>query len=1314
MALDESPISAQARRFWSFGRKKQRTVDPSLTEPILPRDDEPSKLSESNDDRVEDSVPKGFRSAGCFSLVFLQWVGPLIRKGLQRPLQMPDIPPLGEIDDADLNFLLFEASWKKEQDLTPPGGGELPSLERALWRCYWRPFMWCIVVLLLWVATFCLGPVILFLLITYLNSGQRDLKYGVALAVTLLIGRCSEPLCKFSAVFWTQKLGVRMWAAVGSAVYRKTLLLSNRVRQERTVGEITNIMSNDLYRFLTLIWNVQQALVLPIRIAVATAFLYLVVGLSAVAGLLSLIAVMSGNVLLVSLMRKYRAGLLKVKDERMRVTVECFGNMKVVKLQAWDDVYRKRIEALRAVERNWVAKFNYAWAVSIFVIWAAPLAVSAVTFVSMAFLGESLTPAKVFTAMTTFNLIKEPLQTFPDVVSNIIQGGVSIHRMRDFLCEEQVGEHEVVRVRDPGCEYAVEFDNASFTWDTESEGNNGATIRNVNLKVRKGSCVAVCGVVGSGKSSLLFSVLGELKRLEGSATVCGRVAYVAQSAWIQTKSIKDNILFGQAMDSHRYHESLRVSGLETDLAQFPAGDETEIGEKGVNMSGGQKQRIQLARAVYAEADVYLLDDPFSAVDAHTASHLFKECVRGALKDKTVILVSHQVEFLAETDEILVMRDGEIVQSGPYHDLVAEGKDFGSFIEALQHSLNSVVTHTATAASASKSAPESAKFLEQVQPLDINAGNKEKFIKAEERETGIVKFSVLLNYATKVYKGLFLTIIVVVNIMTFALQVSGDSWMATRSSLLAGKKDDLWTVEIYTVLVTGSMLSVLLRSVSVAFVGTATAQAFFLGMLHSLLRAPMSFMDSTPLGRILSRSSTDQTALELDLPNACANAAFNMVAALCTTAVICYVTPMMLIFILPIAYFFILIQRYFVTISRDLSRLNAIAEAPMYLHMSESVAGVSTIRAWEDQPRFVHIMSKRFDHYQRCFFHLTATTSWFAMRHLSLVGIIAFGVGLTLVLLPEGTISPGMAGLSLTYAFGFSNVLSLFTVNATNVENKMVSVERIDQYSHLPSEAPLVIPDKSPPKDWPDEGKIELKNLQLRYRPTSPLVLKGISCTIQPQEKVGVVGRTGSGKSTLIQALFRLVEPCEGSIIIDGVDIGTIGLTDLRARLSVIPQEPTIFEGTVRTNLDPFDQHTDHEVWESLESCMIADAVKEKPEKLNSLVTSQGENWSVGERQLLCLARAVLKKARILVLDEASASLDITTDAIIQKAIRRQFAHCTVINVAHRIPTVIDSDRVLVFDAGHLKENDSPQNLLSNENSLFSKLVQEYTSRSGSQ
>lgn len=560
--MSGSPLPTASR--WSLGKG---SVVSSVTEPLIsPKD------AKSYDD-VEDSQSGGFGSAGVFSKVLLRWVNPLLRKGRERPLELQDVPLLGEIDDANANYLLLEESWKMQKELTP--AGQCPSLWRVLWRCYRRPFMGSMALTLSWMCMFFVGPIILYMLITYMNSEHQSVRYGLTLVASMLVGKCLEPLFKFQAAFWNQKLGLRMWAAVGSAVYKKTLTLSNRARQERSVGEITNIMSSDVQRLLTLVWYVQQGLVLPIQVVVATVFLYKVVGLSIVAGLMSLTVVMSGNVLLVGLMRKYRGRLLQAKDDRMRATVECFGNMKMVKLQSWDEFFKSKIEALREVERNWIAKFNYTGAVSIFVIWSAPLAVSAITFFTMVFLGEPLTPAKVFTALTTFIVTKEPVQVFPDIVSNVIQAAVSIHRIREFLCEEQVGDNEVVRVTDPACEFAVEFADASFSWDTEK--GSAATIRGVSLKIRKASFVAVCGVVGSGKSSLLYSMLGEMKRLEGTARLCGRVAFVAQSAWIQTRSVKDNILFGRPMVPDCYQEALRVSGLEADLIQFPEGDETEMG-----------------------------------------------------------------------------------------------------------------------------------------------------------------------------------------------------------------------------------------------------------------------------------------------------------------------------------------------------------------------------------------------------------------------------------------------------------------------------------------------------------------------------------------------------------------------------------------------------------------------------------------------------------------------------------------------------------------------------------------------------------------
>ncbi|KAG6547142.1 hypothetical protein Mapa_011394 [Marchantia paleacea] len=1281
-----------------------RSTDASLKQPLLEEitDEHPPDLS-------------GYSKAGLPSRLVFAWIDGVLASGYRRPLEREDLPPMSWEDDAAYNSTLFSAQWEKLKRETP--AGVPPSLWSAVIRTYWVGFLVPVVATLLWTVAFFVGPLMLYFIIDYLNrdSDQRVLWQGILFVIIMFAGKFLEPFAKQQMIFQSFKLGVQMWSGVGSAVYHKSLRLSNKAKQKWSVGEITNLISSDMQKFLQLNLALAQCLVLPLQLVVAAGILFWVVGISMIAGLSTLLIVISLNVFLVAMMRKYRINFLKAKDERMKVTVECLSNMKVIKLQSWDTLFTEKIEALRAIEVNWVAKFMYTWACSIFAIWGAPVAVSIVTFFTMVWLGDPLDAGKVFTALTTFSVIKEPVQQFPDNVSNVIQMMVSIGRMRVFLCEDELDDKAVDRVQDCDSEYAVDIERASFTWDSDSDV---LAVRDLTLQIPKGSCIAVCGGVGSGKSSLLYCIMGELQKLTGSAKLCGRVAYVAQSAWIQTKSVRDNILFGRPMDSKMYAEAIRAAGLETDLAQMPHGDKTEIGERGINMSGGQKQRIQLARAVYSDADVYLLDDPFSAVDAHTASHLFQECVRGALRNKAVVLVTHQVEFLQATDRILVMKDGAVVQSGRYEELVREGREFGAFVDALQDALQSVnqVKEDASANSDAITPLEKTKSMTKTVSLkksnskSTNEGDGEEddFIQKEERRIGGIKAGLVWTYATRTFGGVFFFIVIALNVAAYGLQVAGDSWLAGG----VRNQKQLSYVAIYAVLTTGGVVAVLLRSLSAAFWGTATAQAFYLTMIRNIMRAPMAFFDSTPLGRIISRSSSDQAALEIDLPNALALCIFNIVGMIGSVTVTSYVTPQLLFLVIPLGMFLLKLRMYFITSTREIVRVLQVCEAPVFLHVGETVAGITTIRAFQEQKWFASINAERFEDYQRCYFHFQSLVCWFSFRLQMICALMVSAVAFLLILLPPDILGAGMAGLALTYALGVNSVLGGLMYNFAIAEGKLVSVERISQYSDLPTEAPLVIENHRPAIEWPNEGKIELQNLQFRYRPSAPLVLKGITCVLESKEKVGVVGRTGSGKSTLIQALFRLVEPSGGRILIDGLDISTIGLSDLRTRLSVIPQEPTIFEGSLRTNLDPFNKHSDQEIWETLEKCLLAESVRVKPEKLNASVSQAGENWSVGERQLLCLGRALLTKAKILVLDEATASVDITTDGIIQRTIREHFGECTVISVAHRIPSVIDSDRVLVLDAGYLKENGSPDRLLSDKNSLFSKLVYEYTDRTG--
>ncbi|KAL3679851.1 hypothetical protein R1sor_022807 [Riccia sorocarpa] len=1281
-------------------------TEPSLKQPLLDEfHDEPSPdLS-------------GFSKASVFSRLVFWWMGGVLTLGNRRPLQFEDFPPMSAEDDAAYNYQEFSVHWENEKRRT--SSAPFPSLWAAVIQTYRRDFLVIMSFGVVWSISLLVGPLMMYFMLRYLGESveERVLWKGAVLVVTMFVGKCLECMAKNQLFFLSIKLGLRMWSGVGSAVYDKSLRLSSKSRQDWSVGEITNIISTDLQKFLQLNMALVQTILLPVQMTAAGVLLFYVVGSSLFAGLSTLLIVVSGNVLLVGKMRTFRVKYLQAKDERMKITVECLSNMKVIKLQSWDQLFLEKIEAFRSIERGWVARFMYTWACSIFVIWAVPVLVAIATFFTMYWVGEPLDPGRVFTAITTFSVIKEPVQMLPDNVSNVLQMFVSIDRIRAYLCVDDVDLSAVERAEKCHSDYAVDIENAVFTWDSEAEADSVA-VRDLSLRVPKGACFAVCGSVGSGKSSLLYSIMGELQRLSGNAKLCGTVAYVAQTAWIQTKSVRENILFGRPMDAKRYAEAIRAAGLETDLEQMPHRDRTEIGERGINMSGGQKQRIQLARAVYADADVYLLDDPFSAVDAHTASHLFQECVRGALKEKTVVLVTHQVEFLQATDCILVMKDGTIVQSGSYDELVREGGEFGAFVSALEaslHSVNQVVDDVNAKGEDSRAETEGliseAANLQKKNSVRSNHEEDEKkddFIQKEEREVGGVKSSLIWAYFTRTYRGAFLFIILGLSIVAYALQVAGDSWLAGGVTSVG----QLTYVEVYALLTFGGVIAVLLRSLITAFSGILTAQAFFETMLHNTMRAPMLFFDTTPLGRIISRSSSDQTSIEVDLPNSLSISIFNIVGLLGTVMVTSYVIPQLLFLVIPLAIVLSKMRLHFINCMREIQRVLRVNEAPIFLHVGETVSGITTIRAFGEQKWFAATNAEWFEGYQRSVFHVNSAVGWFAFRVQFLCASLVSVVSVLLILLPSDAMGPGMAGLALTYAMGVTAVLGGLLYNSTNAETQLISVERLNQYSNLTSEAPLIIEGQRPPAQWPDQGKIVLDDLQIRYRANAPLVLKGVSCVIESREKVGVVGRTGSGKSTLVQALFRLVEPAGGRILIDGLDITAMGLSDLRSRLSVIPQEPAVFEGSIRNNLDPFEKHTDHEIWLALEKCYLADAVRSKEQKLHATVSQGGDNWSVGERQLLCLGRALLTRAKILVLDEATASVDINTDSLIQRTIKEHFGNCTVISIAHRIPSVINSDRVLVLDAGHLKENASPENLLSNPYSLFSRLVYEYTDRTG--
>lgn len=1287
--------------------------------------------------------PKQFKGFG--ASVLFTWITPLMELGYQRPVQHEDLYQLDPDNRAHSVGQLFQEQWAAERQRNP----QRPSFTWVLARTFGGQVLHAALLKLVHDSLQFVGPLMIKDIIAFLKDPTAPLSQGLWYTLIVFVAGVIQSFMLRNYFFYCFETGLRVRSAMVTAVYRKSLVLSAAARQKKTTGEITNLMSIDAQRLQELTNYINSLWYSVFQITVSCFLLWKQIGVSTFAGVAVIVLMLPATASISKLMRRLQLRLMKVKDERIKICHEVLSGMKVIKLQAWENSFTRRVMDFRNDELAKLETYIYARSGSITLFSAIPSLVTVASFMCYVLLGNTLDVGTALTSLALFNILRFPLFMLPQVLNAIVEASVSVDRLRDYFTEEErvkVGTGDLTAV-------GVKVANADFSWKTnatptpppdnvdadvdvdsisasgraDANGVDVATVRNVTLEAKSGELCAIVGHVGAGKSTLLSGLLGDARCSQGSVAVKGAIAYVSQQPFIQNATVRDNITFGLPFDAKRYDEAVRVSSLTKDLAILPGGDMTEIGEKGINLSGGQRTRVAIARAVYQDADIYVLDDILSAVDSHVGHDIFTQCIKQTLKDKLVLLVTHGLTFLSQCDRVVVMERGAIVEYGTYDDVMA------------QHGVLSELVSKYKEHDQGGSAEE---LVEEVKPLsaleqddaddedvgqavvrsrtssvrsDIThegelAHENGQLLADEDRSTGDVVWPVYKwwidafgGYGAGVY-------IILIFVTVQSINLSSTFWLSYWSENAATHKDSQMNyLHVFIALNALYAVALYVRAIATYIRGLRASKILFKALLGRILRAPTSFFDTTPIGRIVNRLSKDVYTVDEGIPATWSQLFNTFISVLFTLVTISYVTPMFMLVLVPVFIGYYKSQRYFIKTSRELQRLDSISRSPVFALLSETLDGLPTIRAYSAEDKFAERNEELLDRNQRAYFLNFAVNCWLALR-LEFAGtLVASFAALSAVLAHQttsqsGETFAGMAGVSLSYAFSVTQSLNWSVRMLSQLQTQMVSVERIKTYSEMEIEAALTSVGKLPTQEeWPSQGEVVFRNVNLRYRPGLPRVLRNLSLAIRPREKIGIVGRTGAGKSSLVVALMRLVELDSGSILIDGVDTSTLGLHDVRGKISIIPQDPVLFSGTVRSNVDPFDQYTDEQIWTSIRRAHLGNAVT----ALDGRVDEKGSNFSVGELQLICIARALLKRSRIILMDEATASIDTETDRKIQQSIREEFKDCTTLTIAHRINTILDADRILVMEKGSVGEFDTPSALQKKPDGLFKSLVEHW-------
>uniref|UniRef100_A0A7N8X9C8 ATP-binding cassette, sub-family C (CFTR/MRP), member 12 n=1 Tax=Mastacembelus armatus TaxID=205130 RepID=A0A7N8X9C8_9TELE len=1184
-------------------------------------------------------------------------------------------------------------------------GMEKASLVRVALRFQRTRMILSVIVGILTSLSLSSQAVLVYQILNYIEDPGPTVVHGVGLAFALFISE----FCKafLISLMWALNLrtAVRMKGAFSSMAFQKVISL--RVNSAISVGEMINVLTNDGHKLFEAVLFGSFVLSTPMLFIVSIIYACIILGFTALTGVSIYLIFVPIQFFLAKLITMLRWKAILITDSRVRTMNEILSSIKLIKMYAWEDSFERKIAGLRKNEKKQLKRVSYVQNANSNITTIIPTLATILTFIVHTLLGLNLNTSDAFTTIAVFNSMRFCLAILPISVKALAEAAVSLTRLKKLLL---IQNPDPYLIQQEDSDSAIVMKNAILSWskpdnqplpaassenrvkghEVDEASHNEKTdilptLKNISFTLKlcvfylKGNLLGICGNVGSGKTSLISSILEQMHLLQGSITADGTFAYVSQQAWIFHGTVQENILMGEPLDQAKVVD---VCSLRADLAILPYGDQTEIGERGLNLSGGQKQRISLARAVYSNKDIFLLDDPLSAVDAHVGKHIFEECIKKELQGKSVILVTHQLQYLEFCDDILVLEDGEIQEAGNHQALMKANGRYAQLISnyQLEHAETPYIQTVLIRKRANKNGSYVNYALILSNPVSSLAPEKagDQLVSQESSTEGSVSWRVYHHYC-QAAGGYIITFLALLNIFLLIGSTAFSNWWLSfwleqgngvrpRFRLFSYFENLHYYQIVYGVMVAVMLILAIIKCYFYTHVTLNAACKLHNTMFKKIIACPMSFFDTTPTGRILNRFAKDQEEVDAVLPLFMDPFLQFTLFVTFTIIIISAVFPAMLAAVAVMGALFTLILLSI----RQMKRLENISRSPCISLTTSTLQGLSTI----------HFLTL-------CYPGLFMTLL----------------VSLFVVLSSNDIINPALKGLAMSYTIQMTGMLQYVVRCSTDVEARFSSVERLLEYiTSSTSEAPRHIKEAQIPDDWPKSGAITFQNYKMRYRENTPIVLDGLDFQVHAGEKLGIVGRTGSGKSSLGVALFRLVEPAAGKILIDGVDIMAIGLQALRSKLSIIPQDPVLFIGTVRYNLDPFNNYTDEEIWAALAKTYMKDSISRLGGQLQAQVLENGENFSVGERQLMCMARALLRNSKIILLDEATASIDAETDALIQNTIKESFQHCTVLTIAHRINTVMHTDRILVMNNGEVAELDHPDVLMQRPHSMFSSLL----------